>query len=119
MQILVGLINMGLGPGRTHVRPGDLAGLWAAYWLGGVYTVAGLFTIVSGPCRSPCLTKCCALLNLVGALFSITGVVLYSLDLAHVSVVWMCDESADSDPCREVAAIAQVSVPFVTLLTSL
>ncbi|KAK7886710.1 hypothetical protein WMY93_026331 [Mugilogobius chulae] len=115
MQILVGLVNIGLGPGRTHVRPGDVAALWAAYWLGAVFVVSGVFTIVSGTCRAPCLTGFGTVLNLLGALFSITGLVLYSLDLSHVSVVWMCDRRADSDPCRHVAAIAQRALSWMDI----
>lgn len=33
---MVGLFNIGLGPGRTSTNPGDLASLGAAYWLGAV-----------------------------------------------------------------------------------
>lgn len=36
IQIMVGVINIGLGPGRTSTGPGDLTRLGAAYWLGAV-----------------------------------------------------------------------------------
>lgn len=36
IQIMVGLFNIGLGPGRTSTNPGDLTSLGAAYWLGAV-----------------------------------------------------------------------------------
>lgn len=36
IQIMVGLFNIGLGPGRTSTHPGDLTSLGAAYWLGAV-----------------------------------------------------------------------------------
>lgn len=36
IQIMVGLFNIGLGPGRTSTHPGDLTGLGAAYWLAAV-----------------------------------------------------------------------------------
>lgn len=36
VQIMVGLCNIGLGPGRTSINPGDLTSLGAAYWLGAV-----------------------------------------------------------------------------------
>lgn len=36
VQIMVGLFNIGLGPGRTSTHSGDLTGLGAAYWLGAV-----------------------------------------------------------------------------------
>lgn len=33
---MVGVFNIGLGPGRTSTGPGDLTSLGAAYWLGAV-----------------------------------------------------------------------------------
>lgn len=36
IQIMVGVFNIGLGPGRTSTSPGDLTSLGAAYWLGAV-----------------------------------------------------------------------------------
>ncbi|XP_041650074.1 uncharacterized protein LOC121514067 isoform X4 [Cheilinus undulatus] len=38
MQIMVGVFNIGLGPGRMSRYPGDFSDLRAAYWLGGVCT---------------------------------------------------------------------------------
>ena len=35
-MIMVGLFNIGLGPGRMSYHPEDLTHLRAAYWLGGV-----------------------------------------------------------------------------------
>lgn len=42
VQILVGLFNIGLGPGRTSTRPGDFSSLGAAYWLGAVVNKCSL-----------------------------------------------------------------------------
>lgn len=39
IQIMVGLFNVGVGTGRTSIRPGDVADLRAAYWLGAVVIV--------------------------------------------------------------------------------
>lgn len=36
VQMMVGLVNIGLGSGRTSTRPGDVSSLGAAYWLGAV-----------------------------------------------------------------------------------
>lgn len=36
VQIMVGLFNIGLGPGRTSMGPDDLTYLGAPYWLGAV-----------------------------------------------------------------------------------
>ncbi|KAG7216525.1 hypothetical protein INR49_002012 [Caranx melampygus] len=79
IQIMVGLFNIGLGPGRTSTHPGDLTGLGAAYWL---------------------------------AIFAITAIVLYGIDLADASLLWMCDGSTNSvdlygDNCINVALFAQ------------
>uniref|UniRef100_A0A667WVJ2 Uncharacterized LOC115373872 n=1 Tax=Myripristis murdjan TaxID=586833 RepID=A0A667WVJ2_9TELE len=71
LQIMVGLFNIGLGPGRTSTHPDDLANLGAAYWLGGVVG----FT---------------AFMNIVGTIFAITGIVLYAIDLSEDSLTWMC-----------------------------
>ena len=35
-MIMVGLFNIGLGPGRMSYHPEDFTNLHAAYWLGGV-----------------------------------------------------------------------------------
>ncbi|XP_017164725.1 uncharacterized protein LOC103477558 isoform X2 [Poecilia reticulata] len=57
-------------------------------------------------------------LNIVGAIFSITGIVLYAIDLTSSSLLWVCDRSGSDpdrydDSCRNVAAFDQ------NLLTSL
>uniref|UniRef100_A0A8C9YMP5 Uncharacterized protein n=1 Tax=Sander lucioperca TaxID=283035 RepID=A0A8C9YMP5_SANLU len=37
IQIMVGLFNIGLVPGRTYMYPKDLTSLGVAYWLGAVH----------------------------------------------------------------------------------
>ncbi|XP_023186836.1 high affinity immunoglobulin epsilon receptor subunit beta-like isoform X2 [Xiphophorus maculatus] len=118
VQIMVGVLNIGLGPGRTSTRLGDFTSLGAAYWLGAVFIVTGIMTVLAGRFPSSCLVGFSVLLNIVGAIFSITGIVLYSIDLINSSLLWVCDRSG-SDPdryddrCRNVAAFDQ------NLLTSL
>ncbi|XP_071325696.1 membrane-spanning 4-domains subfamily A member 4D-like isoform X2 [Trachinotus anak] len=114
MQIMVGLFNIGLGPGRTSTHPGDLTDLGAAYWLGAVYIAAGIMSVVAGQCPSLCLVGLAVLLNIVGSIFAVIGIVLYAIDLADASLLWMCDQSwnrhfADNygDNCRFVAFFAQ------------
>ncbi|KAF3692282.1 hypothetical protein EXN66_Car007958 [Channa argus] len=51
-------------------------------------------------------------MNIVGAIFAITGIVLYIIDLKNASLLWMCDQSRNnvsqnSDNCRNVAVFAQ------------
>lgn len=54
-------------------------------------------------------------MNIVGAIFAITAIVLYTIDLANASLVWMCDSSRNSgdyydDGCRNVALLVQVRI---------
>ncbi|KAM9852059.1 uncharacterized protein ACBR49_005167 [Aulostomus maculatus] len=111
IQIMVGLFNIGLGLGRTSTHPGDLASLGAAYWLGAVFLAAGLLTLVSGCCPSACLVGLAVFLNIVAAIFAVTGIVLYAIDLGN-SVALLCSYSqsgadADDDNCLMVAFLAQ------------
>ncbi|XP_055359229.1 uncharacterized protein LOC114843143 isoform X3 [Betta splendens] len=99
IQVLVGLFNAGLGSGRTSTRPGDLADLRAAYWLGAVFAAA-------------CWVGFTALVNIVAAIFAIVGVVLYVIDLGDASLVWICNLSGRSlhdhdGSCVYVAHFAQ------------
>lgn len=52
-------------------------------------------------------------MNIAGCIFAITGIVLYAVDVAEASVVWMCDldwaAAPYDDNCRYVAFLAQVS----------
>ncbi|XP_078143420.1 uncharacterized protein LOC139917912 [Centroberyx gerrardi] len=91
VQIMVGLFNIGLGPGRTSTHPGDLTHLGAAYWLGAVYIIAGIMCILAGRFPSPCLVGFTVFMNIVGALFAITGIALYAIDLGDASLFWMCN----------------------------
>ncbi|KAM4736504.1 high affinity immunoglobulin epsilon receptor subunit beta-like [Anableps anableps] len=118
IQIMVGVLNIGLGPGRTSIRLGDFASLGAAYWLGAVFIVTGVMTILAGRFPSSCLVGFTVFMNIVGAIFSITGIVLYAIDLNNSSLLWICDRfSSDpdryDDSCRNVATYDQ------NLLTSL
>lgn len=48
-------------------------------------------------------------MNIVGAIFAITGIVLYALDLAGASLLWLCEQSLQPGAgCKRVALIAQV-----------
>lgn len=54
-------------------------------------------------------------INFSAAIFAVTGVVLYAIDLSEASLLWMCDASsyyltAYQDNCRYVARLAQVSL---------
>ncbi|KAG7474382.1 membrane-spanning 4-domains subfamily A member 3-like [Solea senegalensis] len=108
IQIMVGLFNIGLGMGRTSTRPGDLAGLRAAYWLGAVYAAAGAVSVFSSRRPSLYLAGAAVLVNIVGIIFSIVGIVLYAIDLGDAAVVWMCSRNhQQSDSCGSVAYFVQ------------
>nr|XP_040020336.1 uncharacterized protein LOC120810119 [Gasterosteus aculeatus aculeatus]XP_040020337.1 uncharacterized protein LOC120810119 [Gasterosteus aculeatus aculeatus] len=118
MQIMAGLFNIGLGPGRTSTGSGDLSSLGAAYWLGSVFVVTGIMSILAGQFPSSCLVGFTVFMNIAGAIFAVTGAVLYALDLRKASVLWMCERSSKNadfyeDNCTKVALLVQ------TLLTSM
>ncbi|XP_059195856.1 uncharacterized protein LOC131976720 [Centropristis striata] len=112
LQIMVGLFNIGLGPGRTSTSPGDVTSLGAAYWLGSVFIVAGIMSILAGQFPSSCLMGFTVFMNISGAVFAITGIVLYAIDLGNSSLLWVCERSASNaddsgDNCINVALFAQ------------
>uniref|UniRef100_UPI0037E85BA7 membrane-spanning 4-domains subfamily A member 8-like n=1 Tax=Semicossyphus pulcher TaxID=241346 RepID=UPI0037E85BA7 len=96
LQIMVGLVNIGLGPGRTSLIPGDLTSLGAAYWLGAVFTVTGIMSILAGQIPSRFLVGFTVFMNIAAAIFAITGIVLYGIDLRDASLLWLCDRSRSS-----------------------
>ncbi|KAM4568157.1 high affinity immunoglobulin epsilon receptor subunit beta-like [Fundulus diaphanus] len=112
IQIMVGVLNIGLGPGRTSTRTGDFSSLGAAYWLGAVFIITGIMTILAGRFPSSCLVGFTVFMNIVGAIFSITGIVLYAVDLRNSSLLWICDRFSDDpdhhdDNCKKVAVYDQ------------
>ncbi|XP_037532454.1 uncharacterized protein LOC119409626 [Nematolebias whitei] len=118
VQIMVGLFNIGLGPGRTSTRPGDFSSLGAAYWLGAVFIVTGIMSILAGQFPSSCLMGFTVFMNIVGAIFSITAIALYVVDLGDADLLWICarlpyDAAPHDDSCRNVALFDQ------NLLTSM
>ncbi|XP_070692305.1 membrane-spanning 4-domains subfamily A member 4A-like [Pempheris klunzingeri] len=112
IQIMVGLFNIGLGPGRISTNPGDLTSLGAAYWLGAVFIVTGIMSILAGQFPSRCLVGFTVFMNIAGAILAITGIALYAIDLGNASLLWLCERSRNSadyfgDSCRDVALVAQ------------
>lgn len=54
-------------------------------------------------------------MNIAGALFAITAIVLYVIDLENVPLVWVCDSSRNSglrreDSCGRMALFVQVKI---------
>ncbi|KAG7216524.1 hypothetical protein INR49_002011, partial [Caranx melampygus] len=88
---MVGLFNIGLESGLTRKQPEELTDLRSAYWLGAVYTTAGIITVLAGQRPSLCLVGFAVLWNIVGSVFALIGIVLYAKDLVYTSVSSMCD----------------------------
>ncbi|KAE8289178.1 hypothetical protein D5F01_LYC13058 [Larimichthys crocea] len=97
LQIMVGLFNIGLGPGRTSFHPGDFANLEAAYWLGGVFILTGIISILANGFPS-CGLRCFALfMNIIASIIAAVGIALYAVDLDGPSLARLCDNSSSSD----------------------
>ncbi|XP_061631774.1 uncharacterized protein LOC133479186 isoform X2 [Phyllopteryx taeniolatus] len=106
VQILVGVANVGLGAGRTRTRPGDFAGLGAAYWIGAVFVTTGVLSVLSGQCPSCCFNSLTVTANVSCAVLSAVAVVLYALDLAALSADLFCGDGWYDNGCREAASYA-------------
>lgn len=69
-------------------------------------------TILAGDCPSSCLLGFAVFMNIAGALFAITAIVLYVVDLENAPLVWVCDGSRNSvffteDSCGHMALFVQ------------
>ncbi|XP_074540492.1 uncharacterized protein LOC141801374 isoform X2 [Halichoeres trimaculatus] len=84
VQIMVGLFSIGLGPGRTSLHPRDFTHIGAAYWLGGVSLLSGIISVLAGRFPSVCSVIFAVIMNILGFIFSIVGVWLYSIDLREM-----------------------------------
>ncbi|XP_068426231.1 high affinity immunoglobulin epsilon receptor subunit beta-like isoform X2 [Clinocottus analis] len=100
--IMVGLFNIGLGPGRTSFHPDDFSHLGAAYWLGGMFILAGILSLLANQFPCPCFVGFAVLVNIIGSIFAIIGVVLYAMEIEDVFNFKICDDNAYSsvDNCK-------------------
>uniref|UniRef100_UPI0037E7CBB1 membrane-spanning 4-domains subfamily A member 4A-like n=1 Tax=Semicossyphus pulcher TaxID=241346 RepID=UPI0037E7CBB1 len=103
IQIMVGLVTIGLGPGRVSQHPEDFSHLGVAYWLGGVCLVSGLLSVLAGRFPSVYLVGLAVLMNVVGSVVSIVGIVRYSIDLSETITNNLCGWEAHSYTCDYVA----------------
>ncbi|KAM9783308.1 uncharacterized protein ACB057_015624 [Neosynchiropus ocellatus] len=93
LQILVGLLNIGLGTIMILTLRGywwEMEELQYPYWLGGLFILFGIFCILSERFPSPCLVTITVILNLCGIAFAITAVVLYSISIAEIDFWGLC-----------------------------
>ncbi|XP_071763204.1 uncharacterized protein LOC139917881 [Centroberyx gerrardi] len=98
MQIMVGLLNIGLGA----ILCSSGGGSWYQmdiyaypYWLGALFILFGIICILSEKFPSPCLVIVNVLLNLAGVGFAIAAIILYSINLANIGMYWMCERDYD------------------------
>ncbi|KAJ8354594.1 hypothetical protein SKAU_G00221610 [Synaphobranchus kaupii] len=103
VQIMVGLVNIGLGAILLSANRGFLNWIGAPYWLGGVFIAAGLMSMLGERFPSPCLVFLTAFMNLASACLAVTAIVLYSVDLGSgQGLRWECNsyETATYRPER-------------------
>ncbi|XP_037640282.1 uncharacterized protein LOC119496790 [Sebastes umbrosus] len=121
IQIMVGLFNIGLGPGRVYMSSWDLTSMGAAYWLGGVFIVAGIVSLVADRFPFLCLVRFAVFVNIVGSIFAFIGFVLYTVDLAAVPDTKMCTwrsylPDTYTNNCGYVMYYLQLTVMDITMI---
>ncbi|XP_020500131.2 membrane-spanning 4-domains subfamily A member 6C [Labrus bergylta] len=93
LQIMIGLLNIGL----AAILCSGSGSRWQMdeskfpFWMGGLFILFGVVSIVSEKRPSPCLVILNVILNLSGVVFSIAAIVLYSINIAHIWLWWMCE----------------------------
>ncbi|CAL8261624.1 unnamed protein product [Boreogadus saida] len=126
MQVMVGLMNIGLGvvlcPNGYFSDQIRSAGYFP-FWMGSLFIVFGLLCILSEKFPSLCLVVSSVTAQLSGIGLSIAAVVLYSINLAVMPMSWLCkdyrynnyyestgtpiDNSSDMEKCLEGLSIIQ------------
>ncbi|KAM8870068.1 uncharacterized protein AB9W97_017090 isoform 2-T2 [Spinachia spinachia] len=98
LHIMVGLLNIGLGMILICQR----GGYWpmirenlSPVWIGVLMMSFGIVGILSEKFPSPCLVAVNVILNLAGVAFSITAIVLYSINIAKIQLWWACSNYKD------------------------
>ncbi|KAM9783186.1 membrane-spanning 4-domains subfamily A member 8-like [Neosynchiropus ocellatus] len=118
LQILVGLLNIGLGTILICTGGGSWWQMDATgfpYWLGGLFILFGIFCILSERFPSPCLVTITVILNLCGIAFAITAVVLYSINIAHIGFWWICRDHDYWDDRSENMAVQGINSLLIIL----
>ncbi|CAL8248352.1 unnamed protein product [Lota lota] len=93
MQVMVGLMNIGLGA-ILHVN--GLGSSWIMdfnhypFWMGALFIIFGVLCILSEKFPSLCLVVSSVSAQMAGIVFSITAVVLYSINQAEMYIYWPC-----------------------------
>ncbi|XP_017293422.1 membrane-spanning 4-domains subfamily A member 8 isoform X2 [Kryptolebias marmoratus] len=96
LQIVIGLLNIGLGAILHLSRSASLYIIWSLqcpYWLGALFIIFGIMCILSERYPSPCTVILNVTLNLAGVAFAITAITLYSASVANIHLWWYyCEE---------------------------
>lgn len=84
LHIMVGLLNIGLGV-ILYDHCCDVP-----FWMGALFMLFGIVSILSEKYPSPCLVVVSVILNLCGAGFAIAAIIIYSINIATIWI-WMCE----------------------------
>ncbi|XP_070823347.1 membrane-spanning 4-domains subfamily A member 6C-like isoform X2 [Chaetodon trifascialis] len=86
LHIVIGMLNIGLG--AIPFNGSELS----PFWLGGMFILFGIVSILSEKYPSPCLVFLNVFLNLAGVGFAIAAIIIYSLNIEFMNLWWMCDD---------------------------
>ncbi|XP_056100588.1 transmembrane protein 176l.4 [Rhinichthys klamathensis goyatoka] len=99
VQMIVGVLNIVVG--IIFVCLGLYWNMYmmamGPFWLGSMFFVAGIVCILAAKFPTSCLLVIGMILNVVCAALAITGVVLYSVDLATDHAVYYYDSCSESE----------------------
>ncbi|KAL3059948.1 hypothetical protein OYC64_014531 [Pagothenia borchgrevinki] len=90
LQIMVGLLNIGIGAIFAFTPIWDMTGF--PFWLGALFMLFGIVSILSEKYPSPCLVIVNVILNLAGVGFAIAAITLYSFRMANMWLYWLCED---------------------------
>uniref|UniRef100_A0A3P9CN74 High affinity immunoglobulin epsilon receptor subunit beta n=1 Tax=Maylandia zebra TaxID=106582 RepID=A0A3P9CN74_9CICH len=94
LQIMIGLLNVVLGSILISQHDGSWTMSYTGYpcWMGGLFIMFGIVSILSDKYPSPCLVIVNVILNLTGVAFAIAAIVLYSISVFNLYLWNICGE---------------------------
>ncbi|XP_070823349.1 membrane-spanning 4-domains subfamily A member 12-like [Chaetodon trifascialis] len=93
LHIMIGLLNIGLGVilcSSSGASSWEMDSSAYPFWLGGLFILFGITSILSEKFPSPCLVILNVFLNLAGVCLAIAAIVLYSINIASMWLWWVC-----------------------------
>ncbi|XP_028307959.1 membrane-spanning 4-domains subfamily A member 8-like [Gouania willdenowi] len=97
IQIMVGILNIGLGLILTYSGVGSgwqMDETAFPYWMGAFFVVFGVVSILCERYPSACLLVFNMFLHVVGVVFAITAIALYSNNISHIYLWGICDRDS-------------------------